>query len=244
VTKKNDIKAFNFPPGKIINGKYEIVEKLGGGLEGEVYKIRETSTDIIQAAKFFLPSRNANNIAAKRYAKKLHKLRSCSIIIHYVTQDKIHFKGEQVFFLVSEYVEGGTLDAFLKKQPGKRLPPFQAVLMLHSLVKGLEEVHGLKEYHGDLHTENIIVQRYGLGFDLKLLDFYHWGSPRSEDFRYDLVEAIRVFYDVLGGAKYYKKQPQQIKDIIMGMKKSLIIKKFKNLSVLRVYLENINWEQT
>ena len=237
------VEAFNFPSGKIINEKYEIVEKLGGGLEGEVYKIRETATGIIRAAKFFLPSKNANNIAAKRYAKKLHNLRSCSIIIHYVTQEKITFKHQQVTFLISEYVEGDTLDAFLKTQPGKRLRPFQAVLLLHSLVKGLEEVHGLREYHGDLHTENIIVQRYGLGFDLKLLDFYHWGSPRSEDFRYDLVEAIRVFYDVLGGAKYYKRQPQQIKSIIMGMKKSLITKKFKNLSVLRVYLENINWEQ-
>lgn len=236
------ITGFNFESGKVINGKYEIVEKLGGGLEGEVYKIRELLTGIIRAAKFFLPEKNTNNIAAKRYAKKLHKLRACNIIIHYVTQEKILFKGQRVTFLVSEYVEGSTLDGFLKNQPGKRLPPFQAVLMLHSLVKGLEEVHGLKEYHGDLHTENIIVQRYGLGFDLKLLDFYHWGSPRSEDFRYDLVEAIRVFYDVLGGAKYYKKQPQQIKEIILGMKKSLIIKKFKNLSVLRVYLENINWD--
>lgn len=236
------ITSFNFEPGKVIGGKYEIIEKLGGGLEGEVYKIREAATGIIRAAKFFLPDHNKNNIAAKRYAKKLHKLRSCNIIIHYVTQEKIRFKRSDITYLISEYVEGNTLDAFLQNQKANRLQPFQAVLFLHSLVKGLEEVHGFKEYHGDLHTENIIIQRYGLGFDLKLLDFYHWGSPRSEDFRYDLVEAIRVFYEVLGGAKYYKRQPPQIKSIILGMKKSLILKKFKNLSVLRVYLENINWD--
>lgn len=240
---KQEINSFDFPQGKIIGGKYEIIEKLGGGLEGEVYKIQESATGIIRAAKFFLPSHNINNIAAKRYAKKLHKLRSCNIIIHYVTQEKIKFKNHEITFLISEYVEGNTLDAFLKTKKGNRLQPFQAVLFLHSLVKGLEEVHGFREYHGDLHTENIIIQRYGLGFDLKLLDFYHWGSPRSEDFRYDLVEAIRVFYEVLGGAKYYKNQPQQIKSIILGMKKSLILKKFKNMSVLRVYLENINWEE-
>ena len=41
MTKATKIKSFDFEPGKIITGKYRIVEKLGAGWEGEVYKIEE-----------------------------------------------------------------------------------------------------------------------------------------------------------------------------------------------------------
>src|SRR5690554_6480372 len=106
------ISGFGFPELKVINGKYRIISKLGGGWEGEVYKVEEISTGIVRAAKFFLPIRNKNNVNARRYAKKLHKLRSCSILIQYVTQEKMLFKGERVTFLISDYVEGETLTMF------------------------------------------------------------------------------------------------------------------------------------
>ncbi|MCB9092005.1 MAG: protein kinase [Halobacteriovoraceae bacterium] len=240
---KGKIEAFNFPPGKIISHKYKIISKLGGGWEGEVYKVEEMSTGITRAAKFFKPHRNIKNQSAKLYAKKLFKLKSCPIVIQYITQDKLQFWGREVTYLISDYIEGRTLDSFLKKQKGKRLTPFQAVLLLHALVKGLEEVHANREYHGDLHLDNIIVQKYGLGFDLKVLDMFHWGKPISEDYKDDLCNAIRVFYDSLGGQKSYSKLPDQIKYICGGLKRSLITKRFKNMSELRIFLENLNWEQ-
>lgn len=120
--------------------------------------------------------------------------------------------------------------------------PFQGLLLLHTLVKGLEDIHGLGEYHGDLHTDNIIVQRFGLGFELKLLDMFYWGAPKAQDFKDDICESIRILYDVLGGSKNYAKLPAEVKEICCGLKKSLILKKFKNLSQLRVHLETMSWE--
>ncbi len=73
----------------------------------------------------------------------------------------------------------------------------------------------MKEYHGDLHTDNIIIQRYGLGFDLKLLDFYHWGAARPENIHDDVVDLIRILYDAVGGHRHYKHQPQVIKYIVL-----------------------------
>ena len=110
------------------------------------------------------------------------------------------------------------------------------------MAKGLEEIHNQKEYHGDLHTENVIVQRVGLGYDLKVIDMFQWGAAKPINIHEDVVDLIRVFYDSLGGKKYYAKMPDAVKDICCGLKKSLILKKFKTAGQLRFYLEQMTWE--
>lgn len=236
------IETFAFSPGRILARKYEIVNCLGQGWEGEVYLVKEQSTGIERAAKFFFPHRNVNCSTVKFHAQKLHKLRDCSIVIQYLSQESIQFKGMPVTFLISEYVEGEPLSEFLERQRGKRLGSFQALHLLHSLAKGIECIHELKEYHGDLHTGNVILQRFGLGFDIKLLDFFQWNSSKSENIQSDVLNIIRLFYDALGGSKHYSKQPDQIKKICCGLKSSLILKKFKTAGQLRRYLEVLRWE--
>jgi serine/threonine protein kinase len=240
--KTQGITGFNFPEGHLISNKYEIISKLGGGYEGEVYMVREKQTKILRAAKFFLPIRNINNKAVNFYAKKLHKLRSCSIVINYLTQDTIIHQGEKVSYLVSDYVEGLSLQKFLETYRNKTLSPFQGLHLLHALAKGLEEIHHLKEYHGDLHSENIIIQRYGLRFDLKVIDMFHWGTAKPINIQDDVVDLVKVFYDALGGKKTYAKQPKEVKEICCGLKRSLILRKFKTAGQLRVYLENMTWD--
>ena len=70
-----------------------VVERLGGGWEGEVYRVRENSTGIERSLKLFFPQRNPRNRTVRQYAKKLHKLRHCSILIHYHNQEKIEHRG-------------------------------------------------------------------------------------------------------------------------------------------------------
>ncbi|MBW2987840.1 serine/threonine protein kinase, partial [Candidatus Woesearchaeota archaeon] len=63
----------------------------------------------------------------------------------------------------------------------------------------------------------------------------------SEQIKSDVVELIHIFYEVLGGKKHYHNLPPEIKDIICGLKRSLITKKFKTAGKLREYLENMEW---
>ncbi|GJL83537.1 MAG: serine/threonine protein kinase [marine bacterium B5-7] len=237
-------KGFAFATGHILAGKYEVLEFLGGGFEGEVYKIRERGTRIERAAKVFYPKRNPNNRTAARYAKKLHKLRTCPILIHYHTYETIEHQDRQVTLFISEYVEGELLRSYAKRFRDRRMPLFQAVHLLHALAVGVESIHRMGEYHGDLHSENVIVERLGLTFDLKLLDLFHWGPANRDNRHHDICSMIRIFYDVLGGQKYYSRQPDSVREICCGLKQSLIRKRFKSASDLRLHIENRNWGKT
>jgi len=236
------IESFDLGPGDVLVDKYEVVSDLGRGWEGEVFLVRELGTGIERAAKFFFPQRNPRNRTLIRYAKKLHHLRHCPIIIQYHTQETIEYEGIPVTFIVSEFVEGEPLNVFLKRQPGRRLDPFQAFHLLHALADGIESIHNRREYHGDLHTENVIVRRAGLGFDVKLLDLYHWDAPRRVNIQDDVCDLVRVFYDALGGRSRYSRQPPEVKAICCGLKRSLILKKFSTAGQLRQRLETMQWE--
>jgi hypothetical protein len=237
-----ELESFDFRAGDVLADKYEMVKRLGEGWEGEVYLVREMSTGVDRAAKFFYPQRNLRNATLTYYARKLHRLRRCPILIQYHTQETVNYLGLPVTFVVSEYVEGEPLNAFLKRQPGKRLDAFQAMHLLHALASGIECIHRLREYHGDLHTENIIVRRSGLGFEVKLLDLFRWRAPRGVNIQDDVCDLVRIFYDVLGGKSHYSGQPPEVKSICCGLKRSLILKKFATAGQLREKLENMEWE--
>ncbi len=238
------MEGFALPAGRIIARKYKVVTRLGAGWEGEVYKVHEITTGIERAAKLFFPERNPRNKTANFYARKLHKLRDCSIVIHYHTEESITYRRTPITVLISEYVEGELLTKFIKKFRGNRLTPYQGVHLLYALAKGIEEIHLLNEYHGDLHMDNIIVNRFGLGFQLKLLDMFQWKASKKENRQDDLCDLVRIFYDSLGGAQHYAKHPPEIKEICKGLKRSLILKKFRTVSRLREYLETMQWSSS
>lgn len=235
------IETFDLPQGRIIAGKYQIISRLGSGWEGEVYKVIEVRTGIERTAKLFYPHRNEKNRTLRRYAQKLHKLRKCPILIKYATEEVFRYKRIPVSFLISEYVGGDLLVDFLSTRPGKRLAPFEALHLLYRLTKGIESIHLMNEYHGDLHMENIIVGKFGLEFDLKLIDLFHWDFPKRENRQDDICDLIRIFYDCLGGQRFYSHQPDVVKYICCGLKRSLILKKFKTVAQLRKHIETMGW---
>jgi serine/threonine protein kinase len=241
---RDSIEEFKFRPGTIIANKYEVFERLGSGWEGEVYRVVEIESGVERAAKFFFPIRNPKNKVAAINARKVHRLSYCPIIIRYHTQEIIEYQNQSVTCVISEYFDGEILTNFIQRQEGKRVSIMQGLIFLHSLARGLESLHRMGEYHGDLHHENILIKRHGLGFDIKLLDLHHWGDSRKANIDEDICNSIRVFYDIVGGATRYAKQPIEVKEICLGLKKSLILKKFRSAPDLKKHLETIEWQSS
>jgi serine/threonine protein kinase len=233
---------FNLAPGRILAGKYIVDEYLGGGWEGEVYRVIEEKTDLVRAAKLFYPERNPRDETVRRYARKLERLRYCPAVMQYHHSETIQYRRRRVTCLFSEFVDGERLPDLLARQRGKRLRPFEALHLLATLAEALRLIHLAGEYHGDLHPENVLVRRRGIYFDIKLLDFFHQRLGRRQMRHEDLADIIRLFYDALGGRRHYASQPPEVKYIVCGLKRSLIARKFPDAARLCEHLSSFSWQ--
>ena len=236
------IKRFDFPPGRIVAGKYQIERPLGSGWEGEVYVIIERATGIRRAAKFYYPHRDPMGKAAITYARKLDALRHCPILMQYHHQEVAYVRKRKVVVVISELVEGQKLSEFLASQPGQRLSTFEALHVLYVLARGIAPIHARGEYHGDIHDDNIMIRREGIGFEVKLLDFFDLGKPTRSKIQKDVLNLVQVFHTLVGGRKHYANQPQVVKDIVRGLKDSLILQRFKSAGDIQRHLENLTWD--
>ena len=235
------VKRFDFPPGRIVAGKYQIDRPLGSGWEGEVYVIIERATGIRRAAKFYYPHRDPMGKAAISYARKLDALRHCPILMQYHHQEIAYVKRRKVTVVISELVEGQKLSEFLAAQPDHRLSTFEALHVLYVLARGIAPIHARGEYHGDIHDDNIMIRREGIGFEVKLLDFFDLGKPTRSKIQKDVLNLVQVFHTLVGGRKHYADQPQVVKDIVRGLKDSLILERFNDAGDIQRHLEALKW---
>jgi RIO-like serine/threonine protein kinase len=234
-------KRFDFALGRSVAGKYVIERPLGSGWEGEVYAIIERNTGIRRAAKFYYPHRDPLGKAAIAYARKLDALRHCPILMQYHHQETAYVRKKKVIVVISELVEGKKLSEFLLDQPEQRLSTFEALHVLYNLAKGIAPIHARGEYHGDIHEHNIMIRRQGISFEVKLLDFFDLGAPTKSKIRKDVLNLVEVFHTIVGGRKYYADQPKVVKDIIRGLKDSLILARFQSAGDIARHLEALQW---
>jgi serine/threonine protein kinase len=234
-------KRFDFAPGRSVAGKYVIQRELGSGWEGEVYAIIERTTGIRRAAKFYYPFRDPMGKAAIAYARKLDALRHCPILMQYHHQEIAYVRRRKVTVVISELVEGTKLSEFLASQQGQSLSTFEALHVLYVLAKGIAPIHARGEYHGDIHDDNIMIRRQGISFDIRLLDFFDLGKPTRSKVHKDVLNLVEVFHTIIGGRNQYRKQPKVVKDIIRGLKDSLILARFQSAGDLQRHLENLQW---
>jgi tRNA A-37 threonylcarbamoyl transferase component Bud32 len=161
--------------------------------------------------------------------------------MQYHHQEIAYVKRRKVTVVISELVEGQKLSEFLLSQPGQRLSTFEALHVLYVLARGIAPIHARGEYHGDIHDDNIMIRREGIGFEVKLLDFFDLGKPTRSKIQKDVLNLVEVFYSLVGGRKHYAQQPQVVKDIVRGLKDSLILERFQDAGGIQRHLEALKW---
>ena len=143
-------------------GPYEVLEPIGAGGMGEVYKARDTRLDRIVAIKVIPQHLSANpdlRIRFEREARAVSSLNHPHICI-------LHDVGHQdgVDYLVMEFLEGESLAARISRGA---LPPAEVLRFAGEIADALDKAHRQGLVHRDLKPGNVMLTKGGA----KLLDF-------------------------------------------------------------------------
>src|SRR5262245_48769341 len=150
------------PPGRRL-GPYEVLNLIGSGGMGEVYRARDTRLDRTVAIKVL---RSGVVSDAERLHRFEQEARAASALNHpnILTIYDIG-RDETTAYIAMEWVEGETLRARLARG---RLPMRQLLDLAHQLAEGLAKAHAAGIVHRDLKPENVMVSVDGF---VKIVDF-------------------------------------------------------------------------
>jgi len=143
---------------------YQIIQKLGGGGMGVVYKARDTRLDRFVALKF-LPSQLTKDVEAKD--RLIHEARAASSLDHpnICTIYEISETGEGQLFICMAYYNGETLENIIKQHP---LRVENAVDIAMQIGQGLAKAHREGIVHRDIKPANVMITPEGIA---KIVDF-------------------------------------------------------------------------
>ncbi len=143
-------------------GHYEIIDLIGAGGMGEVYKARDPRLNRTVAVKVLLKAVSEKPEASARFEREARTIAG----VHHPHICVVYDVGRQdnTDFLVMEFLEGETLASCLERG---RLPLNQALKFAMEIADALDKAHRNGVTHRDLKPGNIMITRDGV----KLLDF-------------------------------------------------------------------------
>jgi tetratricopeptide (TPR) repeat protein/predicted Ser/Thr protein kinase len=156
-------------PGRVLGERYEILQLIGQGGMGAVYKARDTELERIVALKLIRPEFAKNPEILRRFKQEL-------ILARQVTHKNVIRifdlgQADGIKFITMDFVEGQDLRKLLAEK-GK-FPPEEAARILLQICRALEAAHTEGVIHRDLKPQNIMMDPSGRAY---VMDF---GIARS-----------------------------------------------------------------
>jgi eukaryotic-like serine/threonine-protein kinase len=155
--------------GSTFAGRYQVIEELGHGGMGRVYKVQDTDIKEKVALKLLRPEITLDKEAVERFSNELKLARKISH--RNVCRMFDLGRAEGTTFITMEFVPGEDLKSFIHR--AKQLSIGTAISIAGQVCEGLEEAHRLGVVHRDLKPGNIMIDKDG---DAKIMDF---GIARS-----------------------------------------------------------------
>ncbi len=193
--KKNH--ALTFSEDQIINSRYRIIEKIGSGGFGSVFRATDILLKKDVALKFLDPGIRENHkkfIRVQREINISQKISDERIVKIF----GIDFM-DNTPFLIMEFIEGTNLKTFIKKNRLLKWIDFKSFYI--EILNGIKSLHDNNIIHRDIKPSNIIITSAG---KIKIIDF---GLSKE----LDDTEKTSSVGEMIGSPKYMS--PEQIKGV-------------------------------
>ncbi|MCI3921535.1 Stk1 family PASTA domain-containing Ser/Thr kinase [Paenibacillus sp. TRM 82003] len=190
--------------GTTLSGRYELIERVGGGGMALVYKAKDTLLNRNVAVKILRQQYVHDEEFIRRFRREAQSAASLShpnvVSVYDVGQD------EDTHFIVMEYIEGSNLNDIIKAQA-----PLQAAEAVHiatQICDALDHAHANGIIHRDIKPHNILIGKNGR---VKVTDF---GIARAIT-----SSTITQTGSVIGSVHYFS--PEHAKGVSAGEKSDL-----------------------
>jgi serine/threonine protein kinase len=155
-------------PGSVLDGKYEIVQRLGSGGMGEVYLVRHVHLQELRVVKILRQDLAADPSAQKRFMREARlatqiKHPNVAILYDFSTLP------DGSFYMVWEHIQGQDVGDRIRRQGP--FPVTAAVRLAVQALHGLEAVHATGVIHRDLSPDNLMITEDKSGnLRIKIID--------------------------------------------------------------------------
>ena len=174
-------------------GDYQILDELGSGGMGRVWRVRNVITDRIEAMKVLLPDLAGRQELAARFQREIKLM--ASLNHPNIAALRTAFTADNQLYMVMEYVEGVTMADKLEKGP---IPVSDAVNYISQVLSAVGYAHQQHIIHRDIKPANMMLTPQGV---IKLMDF---GIARAGEER-----SLTMTGTTMGSLSYMS--PEQVK---------------------------------
>jgi eukaryotic-like serine/threonine-protein kinase len=179
-------------PSKRI-GDYQILDELGSGGMGRVWRVRNVITDRVEAMKVLLPDLAGRQELAARFQREIKLM--ASLNHPNIAALRTAFTADNQLYMVMEYVEGVTMADLVEKGP---IPVNDAVNYISQVLSAVGYAHQQHIIHRDIKPANMMLTPQGV---IKLMDF---GIARAGEER-----SLTMTGTTMGSLSYMS--PEQVK---------------------------------
>ncbi|HSA97392.1 MAG TPA: protein kinase, partial [Acidobacteriota bacterium] len=189
---------YELSPGSTFAGRYQVIEELGHGGMGRVYKVFDTKIKEKVALKLIRPEVGADRETLERFATEIRLARK--IAHRNVCRMFDLSEAEGAHFITMEYVHGEDLKSMIHMSGSLSLGMLLSVGK--QICDGLVEAHTLGIVHRDLKPQNIMIDKNGIA---KIMDFGIARSVREKGITGPSV--------MIGTPEYMSPEQAEAKDI-------------------------------